>query len=219
MDFSPLWLSLRVGAAATVLVVAAGLPLAWLLARGRFRGREVLSAALTLPMVLPPTVLGFYLLMALGRQGPIGRLLESTTGFTLVFTWYAAVLASFVVSLPLLVRAAQGAFEALEPNLENAARPLGRSELDIFLTVTVPLAWRGILAGTVLAFARAIGEFGATLMVAGNIPGSTQTMPIAIYDAVQAGRLDVANTLVLIITGATMAGLLLLGRVARTLGR
>ncbi|HZK66907.1 MAG TPA: molybdate ABC transporter permease subunit [Chloroflexota bacterium] len=219
MDFSPLWLSLRVGAAATVLVVAAGLPLAWLLARGRFRGREVLSAALTLPMVLPPTVLGFYLLMALGRQGPIGRLLESTTGFTLVFTWYAAVLASFVVSLPLLVRAAQGAFEAIEPNLENAARTLGRSELDIFLTVTVPLAWRGILAGTVLAFARAIGEFGATLMVAGNIPGSTQTMPIAIYDAVQAGRLDVANTLVLIITGATMAGLLLLGRVARTLGR
>jgi len=219
VDFSPLWLSLRVGAAATVLVVAAGLPLAWLLARGRFRGREVLSAALTLPMVLPPTVLGFYLLMALGRQGPIGRLLESTTGFTLVFTWYAAVLASFVVSLPLLVRAAQGAFEAIEPNLENAARTLGRSELDIFLTVTVPLAWRGILAGTVLAFARAIGEFGATLMVAGNIPGSTQTMPIAIYDAVQAGRLDVANTLVLIITGATMAGLLLLGRVARTLGR
>lgn len=219
MDLSPLWLSLRVGAAATVLVVAAGLPLAWLLARGRFRGREVLSAALTLPMVLPPTVLGFYLLMAVGRQGPIGRLLETTTGFTLVFTWYAAVLASFVVSLPLLVRAAQGAFEAIEPNLENAARTLGRSEWDIFLTVTVPLAWRGILAGTVLAFARAIGEFGATLMVAGNIPGSTQTMPIAIYDAVQAGRLDVANTLVLIITGATMAGLLLLGRVARTFGR
>lgn len=219
MDLSPLWLSLRVGAAATVLVVAAGLPLAWLLARGRFRGREVLSAALTLPMVLPPTVLGFYLLMAVGRQGPIGRLLETTTGFTLVFTWYAAVLASFVVSLPLLVRAAQGAFEAIEPNLENAARTLGRSEWDIFLTVTVPLAWRGILAGTVLAFARAIGEFGATLMVAGNIPGSTQTMPIAIYDAVQAGRLDVANTLVLIITGATMASLLLLGRVARTLGR
>lgn len=219
MDLSPLWLSIRVGAAATVLVVAAGLPLAWLLARGRFRGREVLSAALTLPMVLPPTVLGFYLLMALGRQSPIGRLLEATTGFTLVFTWYAAVIASFVVSLPLLVRAAQGAFEAIEPNLENAARTLGRSELEIFLTVTVPLAWRGILAGTVLAFARAIGEFGATLMVAGNIPGSTQTMPIAIYDAVQAGRLDVANTLVLIITGATMAGLLLLGRVARTLGR
>ncbi|HEX9016508.1 MAG TPA: molybdate ABC transporter permease subunit [Chloroflexota bacterium] len=219
MDLFPLWLSVKVATAATVLVVLLGLPLAWLLARGKFRGRELLSAAVTLPLVLPPTVLGYYLLVVVGRNGPVGRLVEGITGETVVFTWYAAVIASVVVSLPLLVRAAQGAFESIQPNLEDAARTLGRSELDIFFTVSVPLAWRGILAGTVLAFARGLGEFGATLMVAGNIPGRTQTMPIAIYDAVQAGRLDTANGLVLIITAVTIAGLLLLGRFARDFGR
>ncbi len=215
LDLFPLWLSLRVAAVATVVVLVLGLPAAWLLARAHFRGRELLSAAITLPMVLPPTVLGYYLLVALGRQGPVGRLLEQNLGITLVFTWWAAVVASCIVSLPLLIRPAQAAFEAINPNLENAARTLGRSERSIFLTVTVPLAWRGILAGTALAFARALGEFGATLMVAGNIPGSTQTMPIAIYDAVQSGNLDLANLLVLSITVATVIALVLLNRVAR----
>ena len=214
VDLFPLWLSLRVAGAATLLALAAGLPLAWLLARVRFRGRELLSAVVTLPVVLPPTVLGYYLLLALGRQGPIGRFLEVNLGVTLVFTWYAAVVASAVVSMPLLVRAAQAAFEAVDPGLEAAARTLGRPEREIFVTVTIPLAWRGILAGTVLAFARALGEFGATLMVAGNIPGSTQTMPIAIYDAVQAGNLDLANLLVLTMTAATVLALLALGKVA-----
>lgn len=215
VDLFPLWLSLRVAAVATILTLLVGLPLAWLLARVRFRGRELLSAAVLLPLVLPPTVLGYYLLLVLGRQGPVGRLLEATLGVSLVFTWYAAVVASCVVSLPLLVRSAQAAFEGIDPKLENAARTLGRSEISLFLTVTVPLAWKGILAGTVLAFARALGEFGATLMVAGNIPGSTQTMPIAIYDAVQAGNTELAGLLVLVITGATVAALLVLGRAAR----
>jgi len=214
VDLFPLWLSLRVAVTATLLTLALGLPLAWLLARVRFRGREVLSAAVTLPIVLPPTVLGYYLLLLLGKQGPIGHFLEANLGMTLVFTWYAAVVASAVVSMPLLVRTAQAAFEAIDPNLENAARTLGRSEMEIFITITVPLAWQGILAGTVLAFARALGEFGATLMVAGNIPGSTQTMPVAIYDAVQAGNLDLANLLVLTITAATILALLVLGKVA-----
>jgi molybdate transport system permease protein len=212
VDLFPLWLSLRVAAVATILTLSIGLPLSWVLARLRFRGRNLLSAAILLPMVLPPTVLGYYLLLALGRQGPIGRLLEGSFGFTLVFTWYAAAVASCVVSLPLLVRSAQAAFEGIDPNLENAARTLGRSEVGIFLTVTIPLAWRGVLAGTVLAFARALGEFGATLMVAGNIPGSTQTMPIAIYDAVQAGNMQLANLLVLIITVATIVALLAINR-------
>jgi len=214
LDLFPLWLSLRVAGVATLLTIAMGLPLAWLLARVRFRGRELLSAVITLPLVLPPTVLGYYLLLALGKQGPIGRFLEGNLGLTLVFTWYAAVVASTVVSLPLLVRAAQAAFEAIDPSLENAARTLGRSEISVFATVTIPLAWRGLLAGTVLAFARALGEFGATLMVAGNIPGRTQTMPVAIYDAVQAGNQDLANLLVLVITVVSVLALLALGKVA-----
>jgi molybdate transport system permease protein len=145
----------------------------------------------------------------------VGGFLERTLGFTLVFTWFAAVIASSVVSLPLLVRAAQAAFEGVDRDLENAARTLGRSEASLFLTVTLPLAWRGIVAGLVLAFARAMGEFGATLMVAGNIPGSTQTMPVAIYDAVQAGRLEAANLMVLAITVATIVVLLLVDRSQR----
>ena len=215
VDLFPLWLSLQVAAAATLLDLAIGMPLAWLLSRTRFRGRDLLSAAITLPMVLPPTVLGYYLLLLLGRQGPIGSFLQSRLGVTLVFTWQAAVIASCVVSIPLMFRAAQAAFEGINPNLENAARTLGRSEKGIFLTITVPLAWRGILAGTALAFARALGEFGATLMVAGNIPGKTQTMPIAIYDAVQAGNQDMANFLVLIITLASVAALVGLNRAGR----
>ncbi len=215
LDLFPLWLSLRVAVVATLLALVVGLPLAWLLARERFRGRDLVSAAVLLPMVLPPTVLGYYLLLALGRQGPVGRFLEGTFGVSIVFTWYAAVIASCIVSLPLLVRSAQAAFEGIDPNLENAARTLGRSERSVFLSVTVPLAWRGVLAGTVLAFARALGEFGATLMVAGNIPGNTQTMPVAIYDAVQAGNMGLANLLVLTITAATIIALLVIGRASR----
>jgi molybdate transport system permease protein len=160
-------------------------------------------------------VLGYYLLVVIGRQGPLGRFLEQSFGINLIFTWEAAVLASTIVSIPLFVRAAQAAFEAVDRNLENAARTLGRSEPSIFLTVSLPLAWRGILAGTALAFARALGEFGATLMVAGNIPGQTQTMPIAIYDAVQSGNTALANLLVGVVTVAAIVALIFLDRLGK----
>jgi molybdate transport system permease protein len=212
IDWFPVYLSLKVASLATAASLAAGVPLAWLLARRRVVARDLLSAAVTLPMVLPPTVLGYYLLLLIGRQSLLGRFLEDRLGIALVFTWQAAVLASMVVAIPLVVRSAQAAFEAIDPHLEAAARTLGRPELSIFFTITAPLAWRGLLAGAVLAFARAMGEFGATLMVAGNIPGRTQTLSVAIYDAVQAGNQSLANTLVVLISVATLAILLLLTR-------
>lgn len=214
LDLFPLWLSLRVATLATLLSILLGTLLAWLLARRAFPGQKLLAGLVTLPIVLPPTVLGYYLLGVIGRQSPLGSFLESTFGLTLVFTWQAAVLAAFVASVPLFVRSAQAGFEGVDQTLENAARTLGRSERDVFFTVTVPLAWRGLLAGTALAFTRALGEFGATLMVAGNIPGQTQTMAIAIYDAVEAGNLALANALVLIITIVAVAMLVALERMA-----
>lgn len=215
VNFFPLYLSLKVAFLATAISFVVGLALAWVLARCDFPGRGLLAALVTLPLVLPPTVLGYYLLVAIGRQSPLGRFLEDSFGVTLVFTWGAAVLASSVVSVPLVARSAQAALESVDRSLEDAARTLGRTELAVFFTVTVPLARRGILAGTGLAFARALGEFGATLMVAGNIPGQTQTMPIAIYDAVQSGNLTLANVLVAIVTFVAIAILLLAGRTAR----
>ena len=215
VDLFPLYLSLKVASLATAISFVIGLLLAWIIARGEFPGRGLLSALVSLPIVLPPTVLGYYLLVAIGRQSPLGRLLENVFGVTLVFTWEAAVLASCLVSIPLLVRSAQASLESVDRSLENAARTLGRSDLAVFITVTVPLAWRGILAGTGLAFARALGEFGATLMVAGNIPGQTQTMPVAIYDAVQSGDMVLANILVAIVTVVALAILILLGRTAK----
>jgi molybdate transport system permease protein len=214
-DWFPLWLSLRVATLATLLACAVGVPLAWLLARRRFPGRDLLSALVILPMVLPPTVLGYYLLLLIGRGGPVGQAAEAVGLGRLVFTPTAAVIAAFVASLPFLVRAAQGGFEQVDPVYEDAARTLGRSELSIFLSVTTPLAWRGILAGLALGFARAVGEFGATLMVAGNIPGRTQTASIAIYDAVQADRLAQANLLALLLSALTVAVLLLMARLGR----
>lgn len=213
INWFPVYLSLKVGVFATFGSLLLGIPLAFLLAHRRIPAPELSAAVVTLPMVLPPTVLGYYLLVLIGRQGPLGRVLESW-GITLVFTWQAAVLASLVVAIPLVVRSVQAAFEAVDPTLEAAARTLGRSELSIFMTVTVPLAWRGILAGTVLAFTRAMGEFGATLMVAGNIPGRTQTLSVAIYDAVQAGNNSLANALVLLISLISVGVLLILTGVA-----
>jgi molybdate transport system permease protein len=215
VDLAPLALSLRVAAVATALGVAVGVPLAWVLARKSFPGREVLSVLIVLPMVLPPTVLGYGLLVLLGRQGFAGPAIEAVFGEGLVFTPAAAVVAAFVAATPFLVRAAQGGFEQLDATYEEAARTLGRREFAIFLTVTAPLAWRGIAAGIALCFARAIGEFGATLMLAGNIPGRTQTASIAIYDAVQAGRLEQATTLAAALAAVAGAALLLLARVGR----
>ena len=200
IDLFPLYLTLKVSIVATFFSVFIGLGLAWLMARKEFVGKGFLDALVMQPLFIPPTVLGYYLLVLLGRSSPFGRFLEDTLGITLVFTWKGAVIATFVASLPLFVRPARAAIEGVDKNLENAARLLGKNEWDVLKTITIPLAWRGIVAGSIMAFARATGEFGATLMVAGNIPGMTQTLSIAIYDAVQMGNTNLANLLVGIIT-------------------
>ena len=208
MDLFPLRLSLGVALLGTLLTVVSGLPLAWLLARRRFPGHDMLEAAVVLPLVLPPTVLGYYLLVLVSRRGPLAPAFEQL-GIELAFTWKAAVLAAWVGSYGMFVKAAQGGLELVDARLEQAARTLGRSEWSILVTVTLPLAWRAVLAGAVVSFARSLGEFGITLMVAGSIPGATQTMPLAIYDYVQAGRLDEAARLSLI--AVALATVLLLG--------
>jgi molybdate transport system permease protein len=202
-------LSLKVALWATLLDVVFGVALGYLLARARFPGRDTLDAILTLPMVMPPTVLGYYLLVLIGRNGPIGHWLQQHFGINLIFTWQAAVIAAAVVAFPLVLKAARSAFETVDAQLEDAARVLGIPAAGVFLRVTLPLAWRGVLAGTLLAFARSMGEFGATLMVAGSIPGKTQTLSIAVYEAVQAGQDDTANLLV-IITSLTCVTVLVL---------
>jgi molybdate transport system permease protein len=204
IDWFPLWLSLRVAAISTILALVIGLWLAWVLANRVFRGRELIDAAVTLPLVLPPTVLGYYLLVVLGRHSPIGQLYEWMFGGPLVFTWQAAVVAALFHALPLLVKSARAAFESVDRSYERAARNLGASELRLFWGVTLPLARRSILAATALAFARSLGDFGVTLMIAGNIPGRTQTVALAIYDAVEGGKANVALTLVLIISAAAL---------------
>ena len=200
-----LWLSVRVSLLATALNAVVGIPLAYLLAKRRFRGRQVLDVVVTLPLVLPPTVTGYYLIVLFGRQGVVGGPLYELTGWTIAFTWYAAVIAATVMALPLTVHPARAAIEAVNPDLERAAFVLGRSEWRTAWEVTLPLARRGVVAGLFLAFARALGEFGATLMIAGNIPGRTTTVPLAIYTAVSTGESVEAQVLVLILTAVSCA--------------
>ena len=212
-------LTLKVAGCATALNLVGGIAVGWAMARWRFPGRDLVDAVLTLPMVMPPTVLGYYLLVLIGSQGVVGAWLLQHFGIRLIFTWQAAVIAAAVVSFPLGFTAARAAFETVDPQLEDAARLLGVGEAAVFFRVSLPLAWRGILAGLLLAFARALGEFGATLMVAGSIPGKTQTLSIAVYEAVQAGRDDTANYLVAVTSITCIAvllgaGKLLPGRVA-----
>jgi molybdate transport system permease protein len=211
----PLLLTLKVAGLATLLTLVLGVALAYGLARHAFWGREFLDAVCTLPLVMPPTVLGYYLIVLIGRRGWIGEWLYVNLGISLIFTWQGAVLASAVVAFPLVFKSARAAFEGVDRQLEGAARTLGTSEPGVFFRVTLPLAWRGILAGTMLAFARGMGEFGATLMVAGNIPGRTQTLSLAVYDAVEAGRDDLANFLVLVTSTVCIAILLGSGRLLR----
>ena len=211
----PLLLTLKVAGWATLLATLLGVGIAFAVARLRFPGREVLDAMMTLPMVMPPTVLGYYLLVLLGRRGVLGEWLHDQFGITLIFTWQGAVIAAAVVAFPLVYKAARAAFEGVERQFEQAARVLGQSEPVVFIRVTLPLAWRGILAGAMLAFARALGEFGATLMVAGSLPGRTQTLSIAVYEAVQAGRDDVANFLVVVTSIVCVSILLGSGRLLR----
>ena len=205
-------LSLRVAVLATVVNALVGVPLAYVLARRRFAGKAALDLLVTLPLVLPPTVTGYYLIVLLGRRGWLGAPLYEATGWTIAFTWYAAVVAATVMALPLLVRTARAAIESVDRDLEKAAYTLGRSEWRTALEVTLPLARNGILAGLVLAFARALGEFGATLMLAGNIPGKTATVPLAIYTAVQTGEQSTVLALVAILTALSCVVLVAAGR-------
>ncbi|QYD72336.1 molybdate ABC transporter permease subunit [Paraburkholderia edwinii] len=207
----PLLLSLKVAGWATALNFVIGVAAGLGLSRWRSGARDVVDSLLTLPLVMPPTVLGYYLLVLLGRRGMFGAWLDRL-GIQLVFTWQGAVIASMVVAFPLVLKSARAAFESVDPQLERAARTLGVNETAIFFRVTLPLAMRGILAGTLLAFARALGEFGATLMIAGNLPGRTQTLSVAVYAAVQAGDDHTANVLVLVTSVTCVVILLLAGR-------
>lgn len=212
--WDPLLLSLQVTAVATAILLAGGLALGVLLARVEFPGRIVLETVILLPLVLPPSVIGYYLLLGLGRGGPVREWL----GLDILFTWWAAAVASAVVGLPLMVQATRAAVANVSPSLENAARTLGSSELGVFCRVTLPLARRGVLVGLVLGSARATGEFGATLMVAGSIPGRTQTLPLAIYDAVLVQDYGLANQMVLLMTSLAFLGLWWVRRQEETRG-
>jgi molybdate transport system permease protein len=204
-DAAPLLLTLRVAGVATLLALLAGVALGWVFARTRLPGRGVLEAVCMLPLVLPPTVLGYGILVLMGRNGPLGSWLREHFDYTVIFHWHGAVIAAALAALPLVLKGASTAFAGVDRSLEAAARTLRQSRLSVFLRVTLPLAWPGILAGTLLAFARAMGEFGASLMVAGSIPGQTQTASMAIYDAVQAGQDDTALMLAIVISAVSVA--------------
>ena len=212
IDWSPLWLSLRVASIATVLSLSVGLAAGWALTRWQFRGKNLAEALVTAPIVLPPTVLGYYLLVRLGRSSPLGELYEALFGGPLVFTWQAAVAAACLHAIPLLIRAARAAFEGVSRNVENAARSLGASEWRVFLRVTLPLSKGPVAAAAVFAFARSLGDFGVTIMIAGNIPGKTQTMAVAIYDAVQSGQSQLATALVIVMSALAIVVLYAIGK-------
>jgi molybdate transport system permease protein len=180
-----LWLSLKTGLVGTVFSLPFGIAAAWLLARVEFRGKMLFDGLVHLPLVLPPVVTGYVLLLLFGHNGPAGHFLETYLGFTFAFNWKGAALASAVMGFPLMVRAIRLAFDAVDPKLEAAARTLGAHRRDVFVSVTLPLITPGIIAGSLLAFARALGEFGATITFVANIPGETQTLPIALYSALQ----------------------------------
>lgn len=192
MDLTPLFLSLRIAGIATIFVFITGLFLARVITRSRFPGKRIVESVLMLPLVLPPTVVGFGLLYLFGTNGPIGKLLLHWFDFQVVFTWTGAVIAAVVVAFPLMYQSAAASFQKYDHNIENAARTMGASDWRIFWTISFPLAWPGLLAGLVLTFARALGEFGATLMIAGYIPNKTETIPLAIYFAVESGNRDIA---------------------------
>jgi molybdate transport system permease protein len=212
VDLGPLVLSCRVAVAATLLAFLTGLPMAWVLSRRAFPGRDLLEAITTLPLVLPPTVLGYYLLVVFGRHAALGRLYESLTGSPLTFTIHGAVVASLLHAFPLVVRTARAGIDQVDRTLEDAARTLGAGELRVAWRITLPLARPAIVAAGALAFARSLGEFGVTLMVAGDLPGETRTAALAIYDAMSAGRDAEAQALAIILTAVAVAALYVVGR-------
>jgi molybdate transport system permease protein len=215
IDWFPLWLSLRVAAAATFFVLTAGTLVAYLLSHKTFRGKNLVDSLITLPLVLPPTVLGYYLLVLVGRHSPLGHLYEGVFGQPLVFTWQAAVVAAFLHSAPIYIKAGKAVLETVDTRYEWAAHSLGASEWRTFWRVTLPLAWRGLSSLASLSFARSLGDFGVTIMVAGNIPGETQTLSVAIFDAVESGNGRLARILVIVISAAALALLWAAGYLSR----
>ena len=208
----PLVITLKIAAISTLIVAILGTIISYILARREFMGKWLVDVLVTLPMVLPPTVTGYLLIVLLGKNGVLGKVLFDLTGISLLFTWQVAVIAAFVVSLPLMVKTTTAAIEAVDRDFEYAAFTLGRKELETALFITLPLAKKGILAGIVLSFARAVGEFGATLMVAGNIPGRTNTMAISIYSAFQGGNNELANILVIILVTVSLLSMAITAR-------
>ncbi|KNY27566.1 molybdate ABC transporter permease subunit [Pseudobacteroides cellulosolvens] len=215
VNLFPLFLSFRVAVTATFISILFGLPIAYFLSRKQGRISDFIDTLTNLPVVLPPTVLGYYLLVLLGRQSWIGKFLEEQFDIMIVFTPMGAIIASTVVSIPYLIKSSKTALTEINEDFLNAARLLGRNELNIFLTIMIPIAWRGIISGITMAFVRALGDFGTTLMVAGSIPDKTLTMPIAIYDALQAGNKDMANMLVLIMTSVSIVVLYIVNRLEK----
>lgn len=216
MIWESLKISILVVSCATIIVGIVGLACAFLLSKFEFRGRELFDAVLTMPLVLPPTVTGCYLIVLLGRRGILGSYIYDLTGWTLTFTWIGAMLAAVVVSLPLMIKAARASIESVNPDYEIASYTLGKNRFETFWRITLPLAKRGIFAGLILSFARALGEFGATLMIAGNIPGKTQTMPLAIYEAVASGDDRRAQILALILTAISITAVYLTNKISRS---
>lgn len=208
MNYSPLWLSLQTAAIATVIVFISGVLIARFVARNDFAGKSMIEAVIMLPLVLPPTVVGFGLLYLFGKNGPIGSFLLHLFDIQIVFTWYAVIIAAVVVSFPLMYQSASAAFQQYNQNIENAALTMGASKWKVFWTISFPLAWPGLLSGLVLTFARALGEFGATLMIAGYIPNVTDTIPLAIYFAVESGNMEVATVWVVIIIALGFSAIL-----------
>ncbi|AHF08931.1 MULTISPECIES: molybdate ABC transporter permease subunit [Dehalobacter] len=215
INLFPLFLSFRVAFTATFIGIVCGLPLAYLLSRRPGRLSDFIDTLTNLPVVLPPTVLGYYLLVLLGRNSWPGKFLEEQFNIMIVFTTTGAVIAATVVSIPYMIKASKAALSEINEDYLNAARLLGRTELNIFVTIMVPIAWRGIISGITMSFARALGDFGTTLMVAGSIPDKTLTMPIAIYDSLQAGNYNMANFLVLIMTSVAVAVLYIVNRLEK----
>ena len=207
-DWEIIGFTIWVAALSTLLILPFGLALAWLLARREWRGKSLVETLVSLPLVLPPVATGLILLRLFSRRGPVGGFLENTLGMEIVFTWKAVLIALSVMSFPMLVRAARVAFEEVDPRLEQIASTLGRAPSRVFVSITLPLAGRGVLAGVVLAFARALGEFGATIMIAGNIPGKTSTLSLAIYQSVQLGQDDHAYRLLGVSVGIAFAAVL-----------
>ncbi|MBP2664818.1 MAG: molybdate transporter, inner rane subunit [Firmicutes bacterium] len=212
LNLFPLILSLKVALSATLLSIAIGIPMAYFLCKSNSKIADLADSLLTLPIVLSPTVLGYYLLILLGRQSFIGSFLEENFNVMIVFTPIGATIAAMIVSIPFMIKTARTAFTSIDKDLIHAARLLGRTDFNIFRTVLFPLAWRGILSGIILSFARALGDFGTTLMVAGNIPNKTTTMPLAIYDALLAGNTELTDMLVAIMTIVALSILFLLNQ-------